>query len=147
MYIHVHDVHSTASGGAEKKPKPHILYSGKFSRVQNFAESPLRAPEKNFAVFALEAIFAVFIFAEADLSPKTAKFCTTRKFPAIWYKISQIQVAIDVCQYKCIFKSTYCSSSWILRIRYQFWGCDGLNGSFGQDQQHTHTADPTHNTQ
>ena len=58
--------------------------------MQNFAESPLRAPEKIFAVFifaapvrtgkrgaidiALAAIFAVLIFTEADLSAKTAKF-------------------------------------------------------------------------
>ena len=34
---------------------------------------------------ALAAIFAVFIFAEAGLSVKTAKFYTTQKFPAIQY--------------------------------------------------------------
>ena len=28
-------------------------------------------------------IFVVFIFAVANLSKKTAKFCTVRKFPAI----------------------------------------------------------------
>ena len=76
-----------------------ISYSGKFLWVQNFVESPLRALEKIFAVLifvvpvrtgrqgaidiALAAIFAVFIFAKADLSAKTAKFCTRRKFPPI----------------------------------------------------------------
>ena len=80
----------------------YIPYSGKFSQVQNFAESPLRAPEEIFTVliFALPActgkqgaidiysastIFVVFIFVKADLSAKIAKFFTTRKFPAIQY--------------------------------------------------------------
>ena len=61
-----------------------LPYSGKFLQVQNFAESPLKAPEEIFAVLifavpvctgrrgaidiALAEIFAVFIFAEADLS-------------------------------------------------------------------------------
>ena len=60
-------------------------------------ELPLRAPEEIFAVLifaapvrtrrrgaidiVLAAIFAVFIFAEADLLAKTAKFCTMQKFP------------------------------------------------------------------
>ena len=74
-----------------------IPHSGKFLRVQNFVESPLRAPEEIFVVLIFAApvrtgrqgataIFAVFIFAEADLSAKTVKFCTTRKFPAIRYQ-------------------------------------------------------------
>ena len=78
-----------------------LLYSGKFLRVQNFVELPRRAFEKIFAglIFAaltrtgrqdtiniaIAAIFAVFIFTEADLSAKITKFCTTRKFPAMWY--------------------------------------------------------------
>ena len=72
-------------------------YSGKFSRVQNFAESPLGASEEIFAVLIFAAparterrgaidivpvaIFTVFIFVEADISAKIAKFCTTRNFP------------------------------------------------------------------
>ena len=69
-----------------------IPYSGKLLRVQNFMKSPLRAPEEIFAVLifavptctgrqgavdiALATIFVIFIFAEADLSTKTTKFCT-----------------------------------------------------------------------
>ena len=67
-----------------------IPYSGKFSRVQNFAESPMRAPEKIFAPpvrtgrrgaidIALAAIFVVFIFAEANLSAKISCY-TVRVF-------------------------------------------------------------------
>ena len=75
--------------------------------MQNFAESPLTAPEEIFAVLifaapvqtgrrgaidiALAAIFAVVIFAEADLFAKTAKFCTTRKFLAIRYYYSSVK--------------------------------------------------------
>ena len=63
-----------------------IPYSTKFSWVQNFAESPLRASEENVIFVApahtgrrgaintvLAAIFTIFIFAEADLSAKIAK--------------------------------------------------------------------------
>ena len=60
-----------------------LLYSEKFLRVQNFMESPLRAPEDIFVAsthtgrqgaidIALEAIFMVFIFTEADLSQNFA---------------------------------------------------------------------------
>ena len=44
----------------------------------------------------LAATFAVFIFAEADLSVKTAKFCTTRKFPAIRYIMTKVVPALSV---------------------------------------------------
>ena len=66
--------------------------------MQNFVELSLRAPEEIFVAsacmgrqgamhIALAAIFAVFIFTEADLSTKTAKFCTTLTFPATGYML------------------------------------------------------------
>ena len=67
-----------------------LPYSRKFLQVQNFVELPLRAPEGIFTVliFAAPARTGsqdIVIFVEADLSAKNAKFCNTRKFPAIQY--------------------------------------------------------------
>ena len=93
----------------------YIPYSWKFSRVQNVADSPLRAPEENFVVLifvvsahrgrqgaidiALVAIFTVFIFVEGDLSMKTAKFCTTQKFLAIQYDVHCNSFWTPVCMH------------------------------------------------
>ena len=80
----------------------HVPYSGKFSRVQNFAESPLRAPEEIFAVLifvapthtgrqgAIDIVLAA-IFTEGDLPANIAKFCITRKFVYTTEEISLIK--------------------------------------------------------
>ena len=88
-----------------------IPYSRKFSQVQNFVESPLRASEEITAVLifavpahtgrrgaidiALAAIFVVFIFTKANLFAKITKFCTTQKFPTIRYTRVIIRVNIS----------------------------------------------------
>ena len=122
MCIHREDVYSTLAYGNREIAKvierrerskacescTRIPYSGKFSRVQNFVESPLRAPEEIFAVL----IFAVPVHTErrgaidialvaifADPSVKNVKFCTTRKFPAIRYCILYRQVGAPVTEY------------------------------------------------
>ena len=78
----------------------YIPYSRKFSHRCKISWNRPEGTRRNFAVFifaapartgrqgaidiALVAIFAVFIFAEGDLSAKTAKFCTMQKFPAMY---------------------------------------------------------------
>ncbi len=78
-----------------------ILYSEKFSLVQNFAELLPTALENIFVSFNFRTFFtwrpylhrsisnfAVHIFTVPDLSAKNAKFCTMLKFPAIRYPMS-----------------------------------------------------------
>ncbi len=63
-----------------------IPYSGKFSRVQIFGIW-LQSPQHKFSwvlIFVFQCQFIpVLIFALTTLPSKNAKFCNSRKFPAI----------------------------------------------------------------
>ena len=83
VYTHAHSVQSRARRYTIERE---IFVGAKFHGItsegtrKNF-RSAHRTGRQGAIDIALAAIFTVFIFMEADLSAKIAKFCTTQIFP------------------------------------------------------------------